>query len=727
MTTDLTRYVNLRYGVDNEGNTVIGPQRPNASANPAPDTKGGQHSGYFTGNDIRGFSQIHASGTGYGKYGQFLLSPQIGLDTSFTGHDSAAEDERTSCCEYSVLLKRYGIRCAVTPAEHASIYRFTYPASRDASLLIDLAHSVPLLANIVNTESGISASKVVLHTEINAEGYPVFSGSGVYEGGFGGAHGLCFYAVVKKQPAVIGTYDADGLHEGEAGFFKETLRSKDESVGGFMRFETEVNEDVYVKIGVSFTSIERAKMWLEKEIPDWNYVAIREETRTLWNKELQKIQISGEHVTDVDKMKHYTAIYHAMCMPRDRSGDIPGYDDDVPMIDDHYAIWDTWRTLYPLYTLIKPDMVTKTVNSFIARHAKTDYVRDTYVAGVDMNPEQGGDDVDNIICDAYVKGVPGIDWDKAYQVVKNHADNYRIGWYSYAKPVADAHAPYYRLGYIPDDHTIPGTAYGQMACSYTLEQAYNDHCAATMAKELGSKEDYEAYTQRSRNWQNLWKPDAKYKEFTGFICPRNSDGTWVEIDPGQHWGSWVKHFYEATSYNYSFFVPHDVPTLIEKCGGEDAFIRRLTHGIETGLVDYGNEPAFLASYLFAYTKKPWLITDSIDKLRDLFTMDGPPGNDDSGAMSSWYIFSSVGFFPNAGQNLYYLTSPRYDETVIRMPGGKEIVIRANNLSKENKYIQAVRINGQEWQSTMFTHEMIQDGAVFEFDMGSTAVDYTKGK
>lgn len=179
MTTDLTRYVNLRYGVDNEGNTVIDPQRPNASTTPAPDTQGDSHSGYFSGNDIRGFSQIHASGTGYGKYGQFLLSPQIGLNTGFTGHDSAVADEHASCYEYSVLLKRYGIRCAVTPAEHASIYCFTYPSSKDASLLIDLAHSVPLLANIVNTESGISASKVVLHTEINAEGYPVFSGSGV--------------------------------------------------------------------------------------------------------------------------------------------------------------------------------------------------------------------------------------------------------------------------------------------------------------------------------------------------------------------------------------------------------------------------------------------------------------------------------------------------------------------------------------------------------------------
>ena len=347
MLTDLSRYVDLRYGVENDGNTVIGPQRPNASVNPAPDTQGGRHSGYFTGNDIRGFSQVHASGTGYGKYGQFLLSPQIGLDTSFTGHDSAVEEERISCCEYSVLLKRYGIRCVVTPAEHASIYRFTYPASGDASLLIDLAHSVPLLANIVNSESGISASKVALHMEINVEGYPVFSGSGVYAGGFGGAHPLHFYAVVKKQPAVIGTYDGDGLHEGETGFAKNNLRSKDESVGGFMRFDTAENEDVYVKIGVSFTNIEKAKMWLEKEIPGWDYEAAREETKVLWNRELHKIRISGEHVTDADRMKHYTAIYHAMCMPRDRSGDIPGHADDVPMIDDHYAGWDTWRTLYP--------------------------------------------------------------------------------------------------------------------------------------------------------------------------------------------------------------------------------------------------------------------------------------------------------------------------------------------------------------------------------------------
>lgn len=724
-TVDLTPYVNLRYGVDNNGNTVIGPQRPNASANPSPDTKGGSHSGYFTGHEIRGFSQMHASGTGYGKYGQFLLSPQLGLDTRLDGHDSPAAQEQASCCEYSVLLQRYGIRCAVTPAEHGAMYRFTYPASRDASLLIDLAHSVPLLAGIVNSPSGISASHVALQVEKNGEGYPVFSGSGRYSGGFGGVHALHFYAVVKKKPATMGTYDGDGLHENSTGFSKEALRSKEESAGGYLRFETEENEEVYVKIGVSFTGVEKAKMWMEKEMPAWDYDRVKEETRALWNRELHKIEISGDHVTEEDKMKHYTAVYHSMCMPRDRSGDIPGYGEDVPMVDDHYAVWDTWRTLFPLYTLIKPELVTRTVNSFIARHEKTDYVRDTYVAGVDMYPQQGGDDVDNIICDAYVKGVEGVDWHKAYQVVKNHADHYRIGWHSYAPPEKNPEGAWYTLGYLPDDDPLPGTEERVMACSCTLEHAYNDFCAATMAKDLDTNQAYETYKKRSANWQNLWNPDAVYNEFTGFIAPRKKDGTWVDIDPGRHWGSWVKHFYEATAYNYSFFVPHDVPALIEKCGGEDAFIRRLHHGIETGLIDYGNEPAFLASYLFAHTAKPWLVTDSIDKLRTLFTLDGPPGNDDSGAMSSWYIFSSIGFFPNAGQNFYYLTSPRYDRTVIRLPGGKQMEILAHGLSPQNRYIQAVHINGRPWHSTMFTHEQIKDGAVIEFDMGAAAVDYTR--
>lgn len=722
MEFNLTKYVDPRHGVDNEGNTVIGPTRPNASINPGPDTARGTHSGYFSGQDIRGFSQIHASGTGYGKFGEFLLSPQIGLAWGFTDHDSAPADEAATCSEYRVTLSRYGIRCAVTPAEHACIYRFTYPASNDASLLVDMAHSIPLLARIVNENNGISTSDILLNIEAG-EGTTVLSGSGTYIGGFGPVHRLHFYAVVSKQAKSFGVYDGCGIQEGVSSLDKPLLSSREESAGGYLRFDTAENEDIYVKIAVSFLSVEKAKTYLEKEIPGWDYEGVKAETVRLWNRELNKIRISGRNLTEEELTIFYTSLYHTMMMPRDRTGDIPGFKEDTPMIDDHYAAWDTWRTVYSMYALIKPELMTKTVNSFIARYEKSGFVRDSFIGGGEMYRQQGGDNVDNIIADAYCKGIEGVDWKKAYAVAKNHADNFRSGWYTDDAPVADPNGPYQTYGYIPDDYKLPGTDFGAMACSYTLEMVYNDFCTATLAKDLGTKEDYEKYLNRSNNWTKLWNPEAKYKDFRGFIAPRTSVGTFIDTDFGKLCGSWVKHYYEATGYNYSFFVPHDPAQLIEKCGGDDEFLRRLTYGIDTRLVDYANEPAFLSVYLSAHTSKPWVLTDLVAKVRALFSLEGPPGNDDSGAMGSWYIFSSVGFFPNAGQNFYYLTSPWYDNTVITLGNGKQIVIKAHDLTPENRYIQSVTINGKRHRSTMFTHDMIKDGAVIEFRMGAEPVNY----
>ena len=723
MMRDLTRYVDPRQGVDNNGNTVIGPTRPNASANPSPDTEHGGESGYFSGQKIRGFSQIHASGTGYGKYGEFLLSPQIGLDCAFTGHDSAPAEEKATCYEYAVTLERYGIRCAVTPAEHSAIYRFVYPESPEASLLIDMAHSIPLLRGIVNNGDGISASDLELQIDADGKDGTVFSGGGTYAGGFGPPHRLYFHAVVSRKAESWGVYDRDGCQDGGRELTRNKPRCPEESLGGYMRFASGPEEAVYVKIAVSFTSSEKAKEWLEREIPGWDYEGIKRETREIWNRELNKILIEGEDLTEDELKIFYTSYYHTLCMPRDRTGDIPGFPENVPMIDDHYADWDSWRTLYSLYTLVKPEMVTKTVDSFIARHEKNDYVRDAFVGGREMERQQGGTNTDNIIADAYLKRVPGIDWGKAYEVVKCHADRYRQGWYDDLEPRADPGAPYYRYGYIPEDYRIPGTPFGAMSCSYTLEMAYNDYCAAVMAKELGTREDYETYLRRSGNWKNLWNPDAACGDFRGFINPRNADGSWVPYDPGTLCHSWERYFYEATGYNYSLFVPHDVPGLIEKCGGEDEFIRRVRYGIETNLVDYDNEPAFLAAYLPAYTRKPYVVTDTVESVRKKFTLAGPPGNDDSGAMGSWYIFSSVGFFPNAGQGIYLITSPHYDHTVIRLGNGKTIDIRANHLSPENRYIQKVSINGRPYHSAIFPHSMIENGAEFVFEMGCIPVPY----
>lgn len=202
-------------------------------------------------------------------------------------------------------------------------------------------------------------------------------------------------------------------------------------------------------------------------------------------------------------------------MPRDRTGDFEAYG-DADMIDDHFALWDTWRTLYPLYSITNPDLVAKTVNSFIARAGVNGSVRDSFVAGKDMPAQQGGDNIDNVIADAYVKGIEGIDWDGAYAVLKQSADQHRLDWQGWDQTQpGDSH--YKDLGWIPgDDRSI-----GVSTCSYLLEYAYNDYCAAQVAKGMGDEESYEKWLARSGNWQNIWNPGIENNGYTGFIWPRS--------------------------------------------------------------------------------------------------------------------------------------------------------------------------------------------------------------
>ncbi len=718
---DLTRYVNLRIGSGgNASNTVIGPQRPNASVNPAPDTEPKNNcTGYRDDGKIRGFSQIHVSGTGVPKYGQFLISPQIGLATRLDGHDSDKANENPTASEYSVTLSRYGIDCAFTPAEHSTIYKFNYPESDNANLLIDLAH------NLVNRD----AENVQVSVKTDEKGQTVICGSGYYEGGegpsfdpggWGEGHSLYFYAVVNKSAKVSGVYDQDGTKPGITELGPVNVTDRSAGMGAYLTFDTQANEEVLLKMGVSFKSVDQAKVWMDDEIPAWDYDAVKDETTRQWNEELNKIVIDG-NISDTDKQIFYTAQYHSYLMPRDRTGDFEAYG-DADMIDDHFAVWDTWRTLYPLYAITKPELVAKTVNSFVTRMATNGEVRDSFVGGVDMVENQGGDDIDNIIADAYAKGIDGIDWDKAYEVIKKDADDFRLDWQGWS--VLNPGDSYYKsLGYIPGDKVSTST------CAYLVEYAYNDYCASQVAKGMGDTENYEKWLNRSGNWLNAWNPNITDNGYSGYIWPKAEDGNWITDSsmptPSSWQGSWVKYFYEASSWNYSYFVPHDIPQLVEKMGGENTFCDRLWKGIDSGLIDFGNEPAFLTPFLFAYTSKPYLTTDSVARVRERFTLDGVPGNDDSGAMSSWYIFSSMGFFPNAGQDLYYFTSPCYPKTTITLDSGKTLTLIANNLSDENKYIQSITINGEKYNSTMFTHDVITNGGEIVFEMGSSPVDYTK--
>jgi predicted alpha-1,2-mannosidase len=696
--SSLADYIDPFIGVLDPGsNCVIGPQLPFGSINPSPQTQKGSHDGYDPNEPIRGFGQLHVSGTGWGKYGQVFISPQIGLAIGETDHDSPKENEKATAYEYSVKLSRYNIQTDVTPAFHSAIYRFTFPESEIANISIDLSHHI---AGEIAPELGgkIYDGSITITTSSSTE----IKGYGNYSGGFGGdAYRVYFCARINKAPISIGTWINGVVHQGKV---SEKLQKQNDHVGAYFQFKTSDKEEIYMKVAVSFRSIEQAAKWLDAEIPDFDYNKIQTVAKKNWNDQLNKILFEGG--TEKDKKIFYTAFYHASIMPRNRTNDAEDFKSGVPVWDDHFAVWDTWRTLYPLQALINSDMVAGTVNSFIARLKTHGMVKDAFIAGKEMIEEQGGNNIDNIIADAYVKNIKGIDWKEAYKVLKFNADNERQGSYRWDK--SDSTNTYKNLGWI--------TA-GCMSNSMTLEYAYNDYCVAQLAKDYGTKADYKKYLNRSNNWINLWDHTAESDGFKGFIMPKKADGNFLKIDPKIPAGSWKDYFYEGSSWTYSYFVPHQFERLVELSGGKEIFAKKLKYGFDNNLIDYGNEPAFLAVQAFHYAGRSDLASFYGRKLmRERFDEKGYSGNDDSGAMSSWYMFSAMGFFPNAGQDIYYLTGSLFTKITLQLANQKTLVISAPNASPKNIYVKSVTINGEKWNSPWFTHKDIQNGATIVFEM-----------
>ena len=710
LVTNPIDFVDSRIGTTNDGSScVIGPQLPFGSINPSPQTPNGENDGYDPGQPIRGFGQLHVSGTGYGKYGQIFLSPQVGLAVGEAEHDSPKSNEIAFPYEYGVTLTKYNIRTEFTPSYHSAIYKFTFPQTTDAHLLLDITHNIPL--DIIPSMNGkITSGKVSIDSINNT-----IKGYGKYTGGFGaGDYFVYFFARLDKKPTLCGTWKNALVQPKDT---VESLAVVNDRLGAYLRFSTQANEIVKLKIAVSFKSIAQAKIWLDTEIPDWDYDAVKEKAKTAWNTELSKILIEDSNVDN--KKIFYSAMYHAMLMPRDRTNDMTGFATDAAVWDDHYAVWDTWRTLFPLMSLINKPMVSGNINSFIERFKKNKRVRDAYIAGFDMPEEQGGNNIDNIIADGYAKGVPGVDWEAAYAVLKNDADKERAGWQGWGNfnITNTLMASYKNQGWIPA---------GVMSCSKSLEYSYNDYCTALVAKGLVKTADYTTYLNRSQQWVNLWNPEALSDQYKGFIVPKNADGTWVDIDMKKNWGSWADYFYEASSWTYSYFVPHQMDKLVYMTGGAEKFSAKLDHGFNYGLIDYGNEPAFLAVQAFHYAGRPDLASYWVRKLMTTsYSLKGYPGNDDSGAMSSWYIFSSLGFFPNAGQDIYYLVGPLFTKSSISLGDNKTISIEALNASKANLYIQSCTINGVEWTKSWFSHSDIKDGAIIKFVMGSNPSSWAK--
>jgi predicted alpha-1,2-mannosidase len=708
---DVCSYIDPFIGVDGGGNVVPGPCLPFGMVKLSPDCElDFSNSGYVSGRPIVGFSHTHVSGTGGGpKYGNILLMATTG-DVDPRDHASPTADEAAGPGYYGVTLTRYGIKAELTATGRTGFHQYMFPATSQANILIDAGSFLGQHYPHATEHQELVGSEIRILNDTTVEGYSRVRGGW----NVGDAYTVFFYAVFDKPAIAHGTWKSGRITPGGNSEF-----DSGEPTGAFLAFDTRSSSAVRVKVGISYLGCEKARQNLDLENPGWDFNAVRQSATETWQHALQAITVEGSDAAL--KRSFYTALYHTMLMPVDKTGENPRWSSAVPYYDDFYAIWDTFRTSSPLLTLLKESSQVNIVRSLLDIADHDGYLPDAR-SGDCNGRTQGGSNADVVIADACAKELPGIDYAKALGAMRRDAEVPPGG--DERKEGRGGLGDYHSLGYVSIAHERSG--------SRTIEYAYDDWCIAQVARKLGDEAVARTYLQQSGNWKNLWRPITDHGA-TGFIMPRRADGTWVDAvkvndDKGEHVepftvlsaGSWNDVFYESRSWEYSFYVPHDMHALIGSCGGPDAFVTRLDTFFREGYFDVGNEPGFLTPLLYDYAGRPDKTAAAVVRIRTTSyndTRSGLPGNDDSGAMSSLFTFHCLGFFPNAGQDVYLISSPAFARAVVHMENGKEIVVVANGVSPDNIYVQSAKLNGRPLDRAWFRHAEIRNGATFEFEMG----------
>lgn len=689
----LEELVDPLIGSAGRGSTMPGPCLPHASIYPSPETLGATPGGYAGGQPIVGFGQLHTQGTGGNpSYGNFLITPRIGLAITEAEHASPKTDEVAKVYGYSVRLTKPGIRAEIVAARHSGLYRFTFPASDEAHINLDVARKIR--GDIALDEGSV---KIDPQTGI-------ITGGGRFSKNWNPApYDLFFAARLDTTPDSVGTWTGANIQPGvaSAATHRPTEAGKfSDSLGVFARFKTKAGQQVLLKIAVSFTSVEQAQRWLDAEIPAWDFDGLRTGAAATWRRALSVATISG--ASDEEARKFTTAVWHAMVQPRDRTGDLPGFDPKAPLWDDHYTMWDTWKSLFPLMAILEPEALRDNIRSFIERHrvSPDGFVAAAFIQGKEFKVGQGGNEVDNVIADAFAKKIPGVDWEQAYAVLKNQAERGRT-------------ANYRDKGWMASDEK---TDYSHRirSGSATVDFAYNDFNVAQVAKGLGHTADYERYLARSNNWRNVWDDSLESEGFRGFVHGRTLDGKFSTVEATKGWNT---DFYEAICWEFSFNVPHDLPGLVEKMGGPEMFTRRLTHAFRQGYINFGNEPAFMSPWLFSRIGRPYLASYWANELRKEYAGLNLPGDDDDGAMSSLYVFLTAGFFPVAGQDVYFLHGARVPKIEFHLSNGKTFRVVAENSGEKNLFVQSATLNDHALDEPSIHHADIVAGGELKFVMG----------
>lgn len=697
---DHTGDVDPFIGVDWGGNTFIGSAIPFGMVKVGPDmaTFDGRRSGfgYSSHGVILGFSQLHLSGA-QGKYGNILVMPVTGpLDIADI--QSPRTEETAKLGYYMAQLSRYNIKAEITSSRRVGFHRFTFPASAQSHLTVNLASALGLGKG--PEDQRFLGAEVHVTSNHEAEGVARFAG-GWNEGG---EYDVYYYLVLDTPAEAVRTWTGSTLSPA-----RDASVGAGTPIGATFDFKTRAHQVVQVKVGISFISAAQARQNVEKEIPGWNFDAVHAANLALWRVELAKMELKGE--TDSQRRQMYTALYHIMLMPTDRTGENPGWKSSEPYYDDYYTIWDTFRSSSPLLTLISPDRQRDIIRSLIDIYRHEGWMPDGRSGNV-TGRTQGGSNSNVVIADAFVKGLKGIDYKTALQSMVHDAED--------PPPNAQKEGrgglkDYNTRGYI--------TLADERSGSRTVEYAYDDFAISEVACGLGKPKMAALYASRAHNFENLFDTNLKYMGFKGFLRPRNPDGSWAAPYYVVR-GTWPDFFYEGDLWTYSLYAPQDMRRIIQLTGGTQAFLNRMDFIFVRGHFDVTNEPGFLMPVLYNYAGRPDKSADIVHYLLEKAFTDsraGIPGNDDSGAMSSWLIFETLGIYPVAGQDVYLISAPSIPDATLMLGNGKKLHLIAKNLDHSglNHYVQSVTLNGVNLPNSWFRHDQIKNGATLVFTMGSS--------
>lgn len=658
----LTGYVNPFIGTDGHGHTFPGATYPFGMMQLSPDTRLSGWDGcsgyHYSDSLIYGFSHTHLSGTGCEDYCDILVMPVVGhsggvIDRELYKSPFSHQNESASPGYYKVRLDNGDIVAELTSGRRAGMHRYTYTHFPDKpQIIIDLTHRDPLL------DSGLEI--VDDHT---VKGFRRSS-----------------------------SWAKDQIVYFYMQFSRPIISQKSDNKKALLTFSPDKSGNIVVKTAISSVSEENARLNLESEIDNWEFEKIRKKTESAWEEYLSKIM-----VTTADKKKgqeylttFYTALYHTAISPSlysDVNGEYRGMDRQLHIASDYeqytvFSLWDTFRALHPLFTIIEKERDIDFIKSLLANYTRAGKLPIWELGGNETNCMIGYHSVP-VICDAYVKGLTTFDVVLAFKAM-----------------VESSRQKEFAIDLLPLYGCVPADVEHE-SVSKTLEYAYDDWNIAVMANSLGNNDIYQEYMKRAQFYKNI------YDSSTGFMRPKLK-GIWLT----PFYPSEINvHYTEANSWQYSFFVPHDIETHIQLSGGDSAYIQRLdalfdapaeTRGWKsadvTGLIGmyaHGNEPSHHVAYLYNYAGKPASAQKRVREIMStLYSSDpsGLCGNEDCGQMSAWYVMSAMGIYPVCpGDDTYALGSPLFRKVVIRTGKGKQFTIEAPLNSEENIYVTSATL------------------------------------